>query len=368
MTEDNRHKFNLLNNKKAQWTIIILAILVYISFFIPIPYYITMPGSAVDLSTVIEVEDGYQERGSFMLTTVSMMPATVPTYIYSKFDPYAESFPEEYILNENEDQEDYNNRQLKVMQQSQDDAIIAAFDYLDIPINISQNGVMVMGIAAGAPSEEVLQVGDLITGIDNNNIQNTDDLLNYLQPMQAGERVELTFLRDEKIYNEEVELIDLSDQIEEDVSEDEEEDGILGNKAGIGIYPYDEREITPSKEVHFNTEDIGGPSAGLMFALEIVNRLTPEDLTKGYQIAGTGTLDAEGNVGQIGGASLKVKAAYESGAEIFFVPMDIYEEDVNQKEAEEANKDLGNPMQIVPVATLDEAIQFLENLPLQNTP
>lgn len=360
MTEDNRHKVNLLNNKKVQWTIIILAILVYVSFFIPIPYYITMPGSAVDLSSVIEVEDAYDEKGSFMLTTVSMMPATLPTYIYSKFDPYTESFPEEYILNENEDQWEYDYRQSLVMLQSQNDAIIAAFNYLDIPYYITEQGVIVMGIMAGAPSEDVLQVGDLITGVDNIEIKNTDDLLNYFQTKKAGDTVKLTFTRERTTYNEEVELIDLSGQDVEDSSIGEAES--ITKSVGLGIYPYNDILLFPHKEVYFYTEDIGGPSAGLMFALEIINRSIPEDLTKGYHIAGTGTLDRDGNVGQIGGASLKVKAAYESGAEIFFVPKDIYEEDVNQKEAEEANKDLGSPMQIVPVSTLDEAVQFLQGL------
>jgi len=360
MIEDNRQGNNFLKSKRVQWTIIILAIMAYLSFYIPVPFYITMPGSAVELSSIIEVEDGYQERGSFMLTTVSMMPATAPTYIYSKFDTYTESIPKEYILNENEEQEEYDYRQLMAMLESQNDSILAAFNYLEIPIYITEQGVIVMGIMAGAPSEEVLQVGDLITGIDNIEIKNTDDLLNYLQPKQAGDIVRLTFTRDSTTYNEEIALINLSQQIEEDVNVGEEDS--LTNSVGLGIYPYNDILLFPQKEVYFNTEDIGGPSAGLMFALEIVNRLTPEDLTKGYQIAGTGTLDANGTVGQIGGARLKVKAAYESGAEIFFVPKDIYEEDVNQKEAEEANKDLGSPMQIVPVATLDEAVQFLQKL------
>lgn len=365
MTEDNRHKNGLFKSKRVQWTIIILAIITYISFYIPVPYYITAPGSAIELSTIIEVEDAYQERGSFMLTTVSMMPATAPTYLYSKFDPYMESFPKEYILNENEDQDEYNYRQLLVMQQSQDDAKIAALNYVDIPVYITEQGVVVMGVIAGAPSDEVLQIGDLITGIDNIEVKNTDDLLNYLQPKKAGDIVNITFVRDRTTYKEDVELINLYDYSEEGISE---EDGrYLTNSVGLGIYPYNERQLFTSKEVYFNTEDIGGPSAGLMFALEIVNRSIPEDLTKGYQIAGTGTLDVDGNVGQIGGAKLKVKAAYKSGAEIFFVPKDIYKEDVNQKEAEEANNDLGSPMQIVPVATLDEAVQFLYSLPSQGT-
>jgi len=113
-------------------------------------------------------------------------------------------------------------------------------------------------------------------------------------------------------------------------------------------------------------DDIGGPSAGLMFSLEIINQMLIDDLTKGYLIAGTGTINSDGEVGQIGSPRLKVKTAAEKGAEIFFVPKDNNEWDNNEKESIQANQDLGNPLIIVPVSNLSEAVEYLRRLTEKN--
>lgn len=350
-------KYNMRNIiskiKSAQWSLLVIAILLYITFYIPLPYFITTPGSAIELGTIVEVKEGYKSE-DFMLTTVSMMPATISTYIFYDFSSFAEIIPEDLILYDDEDSDDYSKRQLNVMKQSQDSAIIAAFNYLEIPIIINKKGVLVMGLLDGTPSDEILRVGDLIIEIDQQPIKAENDLFDYLKTKQAGDIAEVVLIRDNKQIKEEVPVIRLKDYTGyEDYPSD---------KVGFGLYPHSEIEIIPSKEVMFHTKDIGGPSAGLMFTLEIINQLTPIDYTKGYEIAGTGTIDADGNIGQIGGARLKVKAAYEKGAEIFFVPKDILAEDINQAEAEQANIDIGSPMKIVPVATIDEAMEYLINL------
>jgi len=333
-----------------QWTIIILAILIYVSFYIPVPVYITLPGSALELDEMLEVSGGYREKGDFMLTTVTMIPGNLPYYLYAQLTSYAEVIPEEAVLTEEEEPEDYNKRQLKVMKQSQDNAVIAAFQYLKLPIEIKEQGILVMGLIPGFPGEKVLEIGDLITEVDQIPMKKVEDLLHYLEKKQVGEKVQVVFMRGNKSFTEEISLADLNEEEQ-------------SKKAGIGFYPFNEREVIPSKEVVFHTEEIGGPSAGLMFTLEMINQLTPTDLTNGYKIAGTGTMDSDGSVGQIGGARLKVKAAYKKGAEIFFVPKDIHADDVNQKEAEKANAELGNPLKIVPVSNLNEAMEFLQQLP-----
>jgi len=122
-----------------------------------------------------------------------------------------------------------------------------------------------------------------------------------------------------------------------------------------------------SKQVTIQAGEIGGPSAGLMFSLEIMNKLTPEDLTKGYQIAGTGTIDTEGNVGVIGGIQHKVIAADKAGAEIFFAPKDYVSADGqrinNYTDAIQRGDEIHTKMKIVPVGTMDDALQYLQSLP-----
>ncbi|HEY0827908.1 MAG TPA: S16 family serine protease, partial [Bacilli bacterium] len=115
--------------------------------------------------------------------------------------------------------------------------------------------------------------------------------------------------------------------------------------------------------------EIGGPSAGLMFALEIYNQLVDQDITKGYRIAGTGTIDTKGQVGVIGGIKYKVVAADKAGADIFFAPKDFIPEDKmylpikNTTEAMNQAKKMNTKMIVVSVDTLEDALRYLEALP-----
>ena len=98
---------------------------------------------------------------------------------------------------------------------------------------------------------------------------------------------------------------------------------------GIGLV--DDKELIVDPEVTVQTDEIGGPSAGFMFSLEIYNQLTKEDLTKGYKIAGTGTISPDGTVGRIGGIEQKIVAADKAGAEIFLRQMKMDEKDSNYR-------------------------------------
>ncbi|OEG00351.1 hypothetical protein BHF71_00120 [Vulcanibacillus modesticaldus] len=356
----NPRKLNLNKSKvkRSQRFFIGIIILIFISFYIPVPYYVSMPGSAIELNSLVEVKGGYQESGNFMLTTVKVMPGTLSSFIYSQFSKNAELIPKEYIMSDDEDPEDYTKRQLKVMSESQQNSIIAAFNYLKLPIEVTDKGIVVMGLLSGVPSEKILKVGDLIIEVDDREIKRTDDLLSYFKEKEEGEIINVTYIRDEEIRTSKIPLVNLVDDDQNNFSK----------KVGLGIYPSEEKEVITSKNIVFKTEDIGGPSAGLMFTLEIINQLIPNDLTKGYQIAGTGTITPNGIVGQIGGARLKVKAAYEKGAEIFFVPKDTEVNDTNQRDAENSNKDLGSPMKIISVSTISDAINYLEQLPVKETP
>ncbi|KXG43700.1 SepM family pheromone-processing serine protease [Tepidibacillus decaturensis] len=344
--------------KRIQWVVMVIIIFVYLTFYIPVPYFITSPGSAMELSPMIEVQGGYKEKGNFLLTTVALGTGNLAYYLYTYLDPYMETLPKKAVLGENENPEDYSKRQLQVMKISQEDAMIAAFQAINQPIIVKNKGILVMEVVKGMPAENIFKVGDLIIEVDHQSIKEVKELLHILEKKKAGENIDVRFIREGKTYLKSIQLAKLSQQTSLDLETKSQSE----RRVGFGIYPAQEREVIPSKKVVFNTEDIGGPSAGLMFTLEIINQLTSEDLTKGYQIAGTGTIQPDGTVGQIGGARLKVKAAYEKGAEIFFVPKDIATDDINQKEAEESNRSLGNPLTIVPVSNVKEALKYLQGL------
>src|SRR5699024_5470026 len=119
-------------------------------------------------------------------------------------------------------------------------------------------------------------------------------------------------------------------------------------------------EVDPPLDIR--SGDIGGPSAGLMFSLEIYNQLTEKDITKGYNIAGIGAIDSEGNVKRIGSIDKKVVAADEEGVEIFFAPNEQGVKGSNYREAKQAAEKVGTSMKIVPVDTFDDALEYLEKL------
>ena len=133
-------------------------------------------------------------------------------------------------------------------------------------------------------------------------------------------------------------------------------------RVGIGVSLFTDRHVKVSPSVKVDIENIGGPSAGLMMSLEIYNQLTKEDETHGYAIAGTGTIDADGTVGPIGGIDQKVVAADKAGKDIFFAPNDKGDPNSDYKNAVKTAKDIKSDMKIVPVDTMQDALNYLNKL------
>ncbi|MCF6095041.1 PDZ domain-containing protein [Microaerobacter geothermalis] len=336
--------------ERKQWVFLIISLLFISLFYIQLPYYITQPGSAIDLKPIINVDNGYvNEKGKFMMTTVSMVKTNIPYFLVANLIPEYDLIPEKYILNPHETPEQYSERQLQVMKFSQDSALIVAFQRAGLPVSIKDNGALVIQIIPEMPAAEKLKIGDVITSVNGSSVKNSDELLSLLKGKKAGDQVNIEFIRGGKKYKETIALAPFPSDVNNE-------------RAGIGIGPATSREVILPRKVTIDTEQIGGPSAGLMFALEILNQLTPINLTKNYVIAGTGTIDEKGDVGPIGGIKHKVVAADKAGAEIFFAPNDNMGEDSNYSEALEQAKKIGTTMKIVPVKNIDDALSYLYQL------
>lgn len=332
----------------------------------PTGYYIIRPGSAIELQPMVTVQGGHKdEKGVLMLTTVRMGKANVLGYLYAKADPYSELVKESAIHSPHETDEQYNLRELQEMTNSQENAMIVAFRKAGLPVKIKEKGANVVFLVPDMPAKNYLKIGDVITKVDETKITNAQQLLNSLKGKKAGETVVLTYDRDGKTRKAEITL-----KAFPKVSGEKEA------RAGIGIaYPNPEgpvtkREIELPKRVTISSENIGGPSAGMMFTLEILNQLTPGDLTKGYRVAGTGTIGAKGTVGPIGGIEHKVRASDKMKADIFFAPDNSVpagsKQRSNYEDAKAEAEKLGTKMKIVPVRTVDDAIKYLEGLPPKN--
>lgn len=317
----------------------ILFISIIVSFFLPTPYMIMAPGVAQELSSIITVEDGYKEenKGEFMLTAVSTQRATILDYIYIKLSKptgvelghMSEHLPEGMSMVE------YLEIMDEFMQDSQNKAIAVALQKAGLPVQIENNGIRITDVLKNGAARGKLERGDLIIAVDGQKVTKDTEAVELIQKRNIGDPVTITVDRDGEILDYTMETIDLE--------RDEEP------RPSIGVTIYTSNDYTFPRKVHFHTENIGGSSAGGMFALEIYNQLVEEDITRGRRIAGTGTIDLDGKIGPIDGVKQKIIAAEREGAELFFVPMENYE-----KALETATY-----IKVVAIETIDDAIEYL---------
>jgi Lon-like protease len=336
-------------------------LLVLICFFMlyRLDAYIMKPGSAYDVSKFVTVENDHTEnKGSMSLMTVAMQQATPFSYLWAKTQKYQKIMDISQVRNPLEDEEEYNVRQLKLMSDSQFNAKYVAFQKAGIQTKVIFNGVFVLNVLEGGASDNLLKAGDEIIEVDGQSIRNQQMLVDLLKPKQLGDKVTIKFIRNQKEQEVAITL--------KEIPKSEEK------RAGLGITYAESKSIETDPKVSMKTEDIGGPSAGLMFTLEILDQLLEEDLTKGYAVAGTGEMLVDGSVGRIGGIDYKVIAADRDGMEIFFAPDDEISPEMKAKYPElESNyatavktaKEIGTKMKIVPVKTVDDAIEYLKQLP-----
>ena len=320
-----------------------LLITALLFIFVPLPYYITSPGSATTIEDFMTVKGGEKEEGELMMVTISQRRATPFWLVESWLTPFTEANSANRYLFEGESEADYERRQQLLMSSSQQAAIQYAYELAEKDVTVLFDGIYVSAPVPGSLASNVLKAGDVITAINGTSFANRIDFMERVAQFEAGDEVELTIERDgkERVVKTLIQPIDQS-----------------GNRVGIGIYePLPVQEVVADPEVDFALTNVGGPSAGLMFTLELYDQLTPGDLPNGRLIAGTGTVDEEGNVGPIGGAWQKIVAADEAGAEVFFVP-----EGSNYEEAMESRDRLDSDIKVIPVKTVEDAIRYLEEM------
>jgi PDZ domain-containing protein len=309
------------------------AVLAICLYAVELPVFVEAPGSARAVLPLIEVEGtrAYPSTGDFLLTTVSLGRATVYDSLVAGLDPDAVLLPEEDVLAPGQTDREYRVVSRSQMDQSKIAAVAVALESLTDYPDEHGPGVIVQDVVSGTPAAEELFPGDLIVSIGDDRLKGLGELRRRI--VQAGtERI--LRLRVRPVEGGETREVSLRPALIE--GEDRPVIGI----ASVANFPFD---------VRISSGDIGGPSAGLMWALGVTDVLTPEDLTDGQSVAGTGTVDLEGNVGPIGGVRLKIVTAEEAGAETFLVPSG------NLAEARGA----GDDIRLIPVGTVEDAVTAL---------
>ncbi|QNR21564.1 PDZ domain-containing protein [Exiguobacterium sp. Helios] len=315
-----------------------------IAFFVPLPYFISYPGDATSTEQLIDVEGATKEPGDLMMLTIAQRRATPYFLVESLFLPFADRSSVSDYLYDGESDTQYEKRQKLYMEEAQHNATIEGYELAGKKATVDFKGIYVSGIIPDGPADGKLKAGDQITAVGDEAITSLSGFMETISSKKAGTEVELTFLRNKKQRQTNIKVSQLTKESE---------------RVGLGIYePLPMSSVKTDPEVDFNVKDVGGPSAGMMFTLEIYDQLTKGDLAKGYKIAGTGTIEEGGKVGPIGGAWQKVVAADEADAEIMFVPSGE-----NYKEAKPSIKKIETNMKLVPIKTVEDALDYLEALP-----
>ncbi len=313
---------------------------------VPAPYVVMSPGPTVNLLGAHEGNDYiqihgapvYRDRGALrMLTVVS----TGPEEHVSAWDaltawgsPRDAVYRYEDIYAPQETSETVKEDAGVDMTNSQDTAIAVALHRLG---KTFPTYVQILGVAPDGPSEGILQVHDLVLRVQGQRITSPEEAVTAIQGAKPGDRVRLVIKRKGHIRNVSVTAI-----------ESTREKGKAALQVSIGIgyeFPIDVRVALD--------DNIGGPSAGMMFATAIYDTLTPGSLTGGQSVAGTGTIDTDGRVGPIGGIGQKLAAAEAAGAKLFLAPAG------NCDEVRAATWD-HSAMRVVRVDTFDQAISDIE--------
>lgn len=334
----------LRQHKKLIAFILFLGFIIALSY-IPLPYYIYSPGSAEPLNPVVRVADATESEGDLHLVTVRGGQATPISLLLANFMKYQDIHHMDDLFPDGYDRQDYLSAQLQLMESSQEAAIVVAYQAAGEQIDINYEGVYVVSVLKGMPAEAVLQTADKIIEIEGTTISDADHLVETVDQYSVGD--ELTFLveREAERFETTIELVTFPDEPE---------------KHGIGIQLVTNREIAFERTIEFASGDIGGPSAGLVMALEIYDQLIEADLTKGLKIAGTGEIDYNGDVYRIGGVDKKVVAADREGCDIFFVPNEGGRAGSNYELAKATAEDIGTDMEIVPIDNFQEALEYLQ--------
>ncbi|MDQ0899857.1 MULTISPECIES: SepM family pheromone-processing serine protease [unclassified Paenibacillus] len=340
---------------------IVGVVIVYLLFFVRLPFFIFMPGTAEEIKPMVTIPKGSDaEKGTLMLTTVRVADANMVNYLIGLVHPYEEIQPKTSVLRKGESEQEYSQRQEYVMLTSQASAIQAAYTQAKIPFHINHEGVMVLQTLPGLSGEKVLKPGDVLLKAGDKEVKVAQDLLDSLKGKKAGETIVITYSRKQVEQQATLTLGALPKQ-----------EGEQGEpRAGIGVVPADMQAVKADQEdqqVSIKAGEIGGPSAGLMFSLEIYNQLVEDDITKGYRIAGTGTIESDGTVGPIGGIQHKIIAADREKADYFFAPKDMTYKDgtkiENYTAAVERANQIKTKMKIVEIGTMEDALKFLAALP-----
>jgi PDZ domain-containing protein len=328
--------------KRRGWTVLLGAVLVGLLVFLigraPVRYVILGPGPTFntlgqyDGKPVIQItgKPATTSAGQLRMVTVNVTDdISLLSAVKSWFDPEEKVVPRELIYPPDQSNEQVEEENKEAFQESQSSAETSALRELGYPVIVT-----IKEVVAGGPAAGKLAVGDVVTTIDGQAVTSTQKLQDLVRAKPAG-----TTLAVGRQRGGATETVQITTKATD------------GNTPRIGVSA--ENTQPHPFEITYHLENVGGPSAGLMFALGTIDSLESADLTGGKVIAGTGTIDDEGNVGEIGGIAQKLIGAHDDKATFFLTPAD---------NCAEAKAHAVPGLSLVKVDTLDTALDALTSI------
>jgi PDZ domain-containing protein len=344
-SERQRRTRTLIWGALGSFVAVVAAVLIAASI-ITVPYVIIAPGQTYVANRLVSVSGSnmsYPATGEIRFVTVSeRVDPTLLDKLQADHNGDDQVLPRDEILgNQTRQQNDAANQ--AAMASSKDTAALVALRKLgyDVP-----SDVLITEIVPGTPAATFAKEGDVIAAIDGEVITSTGELRSVLGGHTPGDVVTVELVDPQAVHR--TAQVALAD------NPDNPGHAFLG--VGLG-----DRPKLPF-QINIDTSQVGGPSAGLAFTLAILEVLTPGELTGGQVVAATGTIDSDGHVGAIGGIQQKVVTVLHEGVKVFLVPADDNCGNGGSCNYSEAKAKAGDRLQIIPVATLDQALEALSSL------
>ncbi len=323
--------------KENYKTIILFSILYFIVLF-PLDYYIITGGGIMDVNDRVEIKKSYKSKGTLNMAYVSELKGTIFTYALSYIIPSWERNSMDNYRVEDESVKEIEFRDDLSMSVSNENAIKQAYTLAGKDFKITGSHLYVILVSDN--NKDKIKVGDELLEIKNTKVTSFEKLKEVISSCVDKEKIPIKVKRNNKVVEEEVEVF------------------VEKGEPLIGIYveKLDDYETDPKIELKF-TKAESGPSGGLLLALDIYNKLTKKDITGGLKIVGTGTMESDGSIGEIGGIEYKLMGAVNGNADIFIAPSGN-----NYKEAVAFAKKKNYDIKIIEADNFKNVLKKLEKI------
>jgi PDZ domain-containing protein len=340
----------------------LLVVAAIIAAQITVPYYVITPGDASPVGQYIEVPqaDNHPISGNILLTDVFVSHLSALGYLqYHFFDSNNEIYSSQELLGPSTSSTEFVDQGYLEMTQAQSFATAAALSHLGYQVSSSSAGALIYGIVPGSPAAKTLKVAQVITAVNGTPTTSECGLIQALHGYAPGTTVTLSV---EQSFINDVGTFVSGPVVQKPILLAKAPKASVVNFCGgapitqtafIGVEAETQQDWQFPVKVSVHTQDIGGPSAGLAMSLGIIDKLSSGRLTGGRVVAATGTIDQNGNVGDVGGVAEKTIAVERAGATVFFVP---------KVELKTAQAKASPQLHVYAVFNLDQVLRILQRL------